>query len=59
MPEMSPLKICNSVPLPKGTVSTFEGIKLPGGFHEEIVTDLMGAVGLRGAAEQHPTPGMP
>lgn len=54
---MSPLKICNSGPLPKGTVSTFEGIKLPGGFREEIVTDLMGAVGLRGAAGQHPTLG--
>jgi len=57
MPEMSPVKICNSGPLPKGTVSALEGIKLLGGFFEEIVTDLMGTVGLRGAAGQHPTPG--
>lgn len=57
MPEMSTLKICNPGPLPKGTVSGFEGIQLSGGVCEELVTDLTGAVGLRGAAGQHPTPG--
>lgn len=57
MPEMSPLKICNPGPLPKGTASAFEGIQLSGGVCEELVTDLMGAVDLRGAAGQHPAPG--